>query len=89
MKRVISLAWSSFVAARRARATARALERLDERTLRDIGLEREANRVRERNRFARLRVHVIAMGNTGIDLEYLSELAKQNDGEFLHLTGTH
>lgn len=44
---------------------------------------------RERNRFARLRVHVIAMGNTGIDLEYLAELAKQNDGEFLHLTGTH
>jgi hypothetical protein len=44
---------------------------------------------RERNRFARLRVHVIAMGNTGVDLEYLSELARQNDGEFLHLTGTH
>jgi hypothetical protein len=44
---------------------------------------------RERNRFARLRVHVIAMGNTGIDLDYLSALAKENDGEFLHLTGTH
>lgn len=52
MKRVIRLAWNAFVAARRARATARALERLDERTLRDIGLEREANRVRERSRFA-------------------------------------
>jgi len=44
---------------------------------------------RERNRFARLRVHVIAMGNTGVDLEYLAALAHQNDGEFLHLTGTH
>ena len=44
---------------------------------------------RERNRFARLRVHVIAMGNTGVDLDYLAELARQNDGEFLHLTGTH
>jgi hypothetical protein len=29
------------------------------------------------------------MGNTGIDLDYLSALAKENDGEFLHLTGTH
>jgi hypothetical protein len=44
---------------------------------------------RERNRFARLRVHVIAMGNTGVDLGYLAELARQNDGEFLHLTGSH
>jgi hypothetical protein len=43
---------------------------------------------RERNRFARLRVHVIAMGNTGVDLGYLAELARQNDGEFLHLTGS-
>jgi Mg-chelatase subunit ChlD len=44
---------------------------------------------RERNRFARLKVHVIAMGNTGVDIDYLAELARQNDGEFLHLTGTH
>jgi Mg-chelatase subunit ChlD len=44
---------------------------------------------RERNRFARLRVHVIAMGNTGIDIDYLRSLAQQNDGEFLHLTGSH
>ena len=44
---------------------------------------------RERNRFARLRVHVIAMGNTGVDLDYLAALARQNDGQFLHLTGTH
>jgi len=43
----------------------------------------------ERNRFARLRVHVIAMGTTGIDLDYLRALATSNDGEFLHLTGTH
>ena len=43
----------------------------------------------ERNRFARLRVHVIGMGNTGIDLEFLSKLARENDGTFLHMTGSH
>ena len=43
----------------------------------------------ERNRFARLRVHVIAMGNTGVDLEFLSSLAKDNGGTFVHLTGTY
>jgi hypothetical protein len=43
----------------------------------------------ERNRFARLRVHVIGMGNTGIDLEFLEKLARDNDGIFLHLTGDH
>ena len=44
---------------------------------------------RERNRFARLRVHVIAMGSSSIDHELLSKLAKQNDGTYVHLTGTH
>jgi len=43
----------------------------------------------ERNRFARLRVHVIAMGNTGVDIEFLRALATANDGTFLHLTGSH
>ena len=43
----------------------------------------------ERNRFARLRVHVIAMGNTGVDLEFLSKLAKTNDGFFVHMTGRY
>jgi len=43
----------------------------------------------ERNRFARLRVHVIAMGNTGVDLEFLSKLATMNGGIFVHMTGDH
>jgi hypothetical protein len=52
MKRVFRLAWDAFESARRSRATARAIEHLDERTLRDIGLESEANRVRDRTRLA-------------------------------------
>lgn len=52
MKRIFRLAWGTFESARRSRAVARALEHLDERTLRDIGLESEANRVRERTRIA-------------------------------------
>ena len=52
MKRIFRLAWDAFESARRSRATARAIEHLDERTLRDIGLEGEANRVRERSRVA-------------------------------------
>jgi hypothetical protein len=43
----------------------------------------------ERNRFARLRVHVIAMGNTGVDVNFLSRFAKANDGKFVHMTGSH
>jgi len=43
----------------------------------------------ERNRFARLRVHVIAMGNTGVDTEFLANLAKMNSGTFVHLTGDY
>ena len=43
----------------------------------------------ERNRFARLRVHVIAMGTTGVDIEFLSRLAREHDGVFIHMTGTH
>lgn len=43
----------------------------------------------QRNRFARLRVHVIAMGNTGVDLEFLRRLAEDNGGTFVHLTGTY
>jgi len=45
--------------------------------------------LRERNRFARLRVHVIAMGNTGVDLNYLRRLAEENEGTFLHFSGDH
>jgi hypothetical protein len=43
----------------------------------------------ERNRFARLRVHVIAMGNTGVDVDFLRSLAEDNDGKFVHMTGMH
>lgn len=43
----------------------------------------------ERNRFARLRLHVIAMGNTGVDIEYLRRLATENEGTFVHLTGEY
>jgi hypothetical protein len=43
----------------------------------------------ERNRFARLRVHVIAMGRTGVDLEFLRKLAEANRGKFVHLTGEY
>jgi HEAT repeat protein len=43
----------------------------------------------ERNRFARLRVHVIAMGTTGVDLGFLRKLAQTNGGKFVHLTGTY
>lgn len=52
MKRIFRLAVEAFVAAREERARARLLSQLDERTLRDIGLEQEANRARERNRLA-------------------------------------
>jgi len=43
----------------------------------------------ERNRFARLRVHVIAMGRTGVDIEFLQKLAEKNRGKFVHLTGDY
>ena len=41
----------------------------------------------ERNRFARLRLHVIAIGRAGVDIDFLRELATTNGGTFLHLTG--
>jgi len=43
----------------------------------------------ERNRFARLKVHVIAMGNTGVDITFLQKFATQNGGKFVHMTGSH
>jgi hypothetical protein len=42
---------------------------------------------REENRFAQLRCHVIAFGTKGLDLHFLTTLAKENGGEFYHLTG--
>ncbi len=43
----------------------------------------------ERNRFARLRVNVVAMGNTGVDTEFLRKFAEQSGGKFVHLTGDY
>ncbi len=52
MKRIFSLVIEAIVAAQQRRARARLLAQLDERTLRDIGLEHEANRARARSRHA-------------------------------------
>jgi uncharacterized protein YjiS (DUF1127 family) len=50
MIRVLNLVVEAFVAAQKKRANARLLSQLDERTLRDIGLEFEANTARARSR---------------------------------------
>jgi hypothetical protein len=42
---------------------------------------------REHNRFAQLRCHVIAFGTKGLDLHFLTTLAKENSGKFIHFTG--
>lgn len=52
MKRIFRLAVQAYAAAQEERARAQLVSRLDERTLRDIGLEHEANRARERTRVA-------------------------------------
>ena len=43
----------------------------------------------ERNRFSRLRVHVISLGNTGVDHEFLRKLAESNGGQYVNLSGTY
>ena len=50
MIKILSLVFDAFAAAQKKRAQARMLNQLDERTLRDIGLEFEANSARERTR---------------------------------------
>jgi uncharacterized protein YjiS (DUF1127 family) len=50
MIKILNLVLDAFAAAQKKRAQARMLNQLDERTLRDIGLEFEANSARERNR---------------------------------------
>lgn len=50
MKQIFSTVVQAFYAIREARARQRLVDELDERTLRDIGLDHEANRVRERTR---------------------------------------
>ncbi len=37
------------------------------------------------NRFAKVELHVIAMGNLGVDLPFLERLAKAGDGTFTHV----
>ena len=37
------------------------------------------------NRYARIRVHVVAYGNTGIDLAFLTHLAQDNGGQLIHI----
>ena len=55
MQSLFKLAIELFAAAQKRRAHARLLSQLDERTLRDIGLEQEANRARDRARHGFLR----------------------------------
>jgi len=55
MIRILNLVFDAFAEARRKRAQARLLRHLDERTLRDIGLEHEANHARERSKRIDLR----------------------------------
>jgi len=50
MRTLFKIAIDAFAAARQKRVRERMLEQLDERTLRDIGLEHEANRARTRAR---------------------------------------
>jgi len=52
VKRIFRLAVDAFISVRLQNARARLIEQLDERTLRDIGMDLEANRTRERNRLA-------------------------------------
>ena len=52
MKRIFKLAVEAYETARFERMRAQLAQQLDERTLRDIGMDLEANRLRERTRFA-------------------------------------
>ena len=52
MKSLFKIAVRAFESAQQRRARERLMVELDERTLRDIGLEREAYHARERRRLA-------------------------------------
>ena len=52
MKRIFTSVLETLYAIREARVRQRLVDELDERTLRDIGLDHEANRARERSRIA-------------------------------------
>jgi len=55
MIKILNLVLDAFANAQKKRAQARLLNHLDERTLRDIGMEFEANKARERSRRIDLR----------------------------------
>ena len=55
MKSLFKVVIESFATAQARRARAQLMQTLDERTLRDIGLEQEANRARDRARHGFLR----------------------------------
>jgi uncharacterized protein YjiS (DUF1127 family) len=55
VKKLFTFAAEAIAAVQERRVRARLLEQLDERTLRDIGLEDEANRARARSRQVQLR----------------------------------
>ncbi len=40
---------------------------------------------RNLNRFAKVKLHVVAFGNLGVDLDFLSKLAKIGGGDFIHV----
>jgi hypothetical protein len=44
--------------------------------------------MRDVNRFAKVDLHVIAMGSLGVDLPFLTRLAAENGGELIHVPDT-
>jgi uncharacterized protein YjiS (DUF1127 family) len=59
MRTIFTLAWKAFQSAQQRRASAQALDELDERTLRDIGFDAEANARREHLRHAAARFRML------------------------------
>jgi uncharacterized protein YjiS (DUF1127 family) len=55
MHRIFRIAYEALISAQEQRTRTRLAQELDERTLRDIGLEHEANRARARSRQTYLR----------------------------------
>ena len=55
MIKILNLVFDAIANAQKRRAQARLLNHLDERTLRDIGMEFEVNKARERSRRIDLR----------------------------------
>jgi uncharacterized protein YjiS (DUF1127 family) len=52
MTRIFRFAYNAVISVQQKRLHSRLIQELDERTLRDIGLESEANAARERTRLA-------------------------------------